>query len=208
MGNTAGSDFSSPPSGEEVAIRHEKVFGKGSADVLGSDDPNWREKATQDAEIEEAEAYTEEELAEVEVEPEFTEDQKERFLEATLSDSPFKESIELFGGRMRVTFRTRSEPESREILKVASEAGEGGFLTLFQAELSRLHMAFALVSIESKGEIREYDEGTLEERLKRIQFGYSRYRILEEEMRKFDALVEFFSRKATSPDFWQTADGS
>jgi len=207
-----GSDFSSPeaPSAEEIAAKHEEVFGAGSASVTGSDDPNWRENAAADKASADAEAYTDEELAELPREPEFTEDQKERFLESICSGKPFFETVSILGGKLKVKLRTRSTPESIEIVEKSSDEGEGNILVLFQMKLARLHLAYALVDIEQEdGVVHQYDVGDLKERLARVDaFPYPKYRILEEEMRKFDVLVDFFSEKAADSDFWQPVDGS
>ena len=209
---TAQSDFSSPeaPSAEEMAAKHEKVFGPGSADVIGAEDPNWRANAQADAATAAAAEFTDEELANVVAEPEFTDDQRDRFLESIVDEVPFMETYDLLGGKMKVRLRTRTTPESIEIVEQSSSEGEGDLLVVFQMKLSRLHLAFALVDIEyANGDMHQFDVGTLEERLERLsKFSYPKYRILEEAMRKFDTLVDFFSKKAAEPDFWPTADGS
>lgn len=143
-------------------------------------------------------------------EPVITTDDRDRYFDAILMDTPYRETFELFDGRLHVTLRTRYLNESQQIFnKLKTDTPQ---IPLdFENLMAQLNLAYALVSIEdANGVKKNFDQGTVEERIKRIgeSFLTSKYLALIELLRLFDRKVSKMMEESTQPNFWKTADGS
>ena len=159
---------------------------------------------------EEQEDTTQEESVSKDIESteiDISKEQKEQFLESILSETPYQETVELFNGKLKVTFRTRTTDESDNVIDKLMQ--EENFDTILDVEraMAKLHLAFGLVEMITESGKEIIDQGSLKERLERLgKLPTPKYTVLIEELRKFDRRVFRLSELAIQPNFWQTAD--
>ena len=85
--------------------------------------------------------------------PELSEADKEKFLKSVLTDEPFQETVELFDGQLKVTFRTMSVEENNDIVNQIAKDKDNGIAENSDAyfiTISTYRLALCLVDIDEK----------------------------------------------------------
>jgi hypothetical protein len=85
--------------------------------------------------------------------PAVTEDEKEKFFKSVLSDQPYSEKIDLFGGKMSILLRTMSVSENNDVVaqiendknKDIAENNDAYFITI-----STYRLALCLMEIDGQ----------------------------------------------------------
>jgi len=129
---------------------------------------------------------------------ELTEEDKNNFFKSIMDEEPYIETYSLFDGKMEVTFRTRQLHEDDTIIQTVSQKE---FKTFAESEaaIAKCHLAYSLVRIKVNNKITNYDQGTLEERLKRLHMPTHKYAVILNKLhyfeRKVAKLIEESSKK-------------
>lgn len=103
--------------------------------------------------MEEISASLKERSAEAVKTPEIADEDKEKFLKAVLTDLPFQETVDLFDGQLKVTFRTMSVEENNDIVNQIAKDKEHGIAENSDAyfiTISTYRLALCLLSIDDK----------------------------------------------------------
>jgi hypothetical protein len=103
--------------------------------------------------MEEISASLKERSAEAVKTPELTDEDKEKFLKAVLTDQPFQETVNLFDGQLKVTFKTMSVEENNDIVNQIAKDKEHGIAENTDAyfiTISTYRLALCLLSIDDK----------------------------------------------------------
>lgn len=145
-----------------------------------------------------------------------TDTQKEEFLKAVMSEQPYYETIELFGGKTKVKLRTLSTEENEDVhAQVVFDGYEGiaqndnhyfMIITLYRLSLS-------LISVDGKPFAPNIDKDTKSEienvnyvALRKREFdkwSTPRMAVVSGAFNDFENRVKTLVDKAFSPDFWK-----
>jgi hypothetical protein len=103
--------------------------------------------------MEEISASLKERASEAVKTPEIADEDKEKFLKAVLTDQPFQETVDLFDGQLKVTFRTMSVEENNDIVNQIAKDKEHGIAENTDAyfiTISTYRLALCLLTIDDK----------------------------------------------------------
>lgn len=130
-----------------------------------------------------------------------SDEDKNTYFTAILSNSPYKEKLVACGGQLNVVFRTRTVQESEEVLKKLNGevlAKQIDYLADYQNKHLMCHIALAVTEINGIN----YDHGNLEERVKRIMVLNNQiYLVLIELLNRFDEKMNTLREEALKPNF-------
>lgn len=161
--------------------------------------------------------------------PPFNEEDKMAFIRHVMSKGGrFFKTFELFGGKVLVTLRSRSQAELEAILECARrelKAEELAGVGDMQAQLQRYHIAAAVAKIVDREDSENSQEfktlnnqlSVLDDPKKAVQdkdkevFGSGQstgfYNIATALWMEFERLYGYFASRAHEPDFWKAAVG-
>jgi hypothetical protein len=147
-----------------------------------------------------------------------TDKEKTAFFEAIVSDQPYSETVELFGGQMKVLFRDKTSSEMEAQAEFLIE--EDPTIVL---DMSRLYTRFSLASgmssITIRGKVTSYELSEAEKsgktsleqiklRMEKISgFPRSKYMALVEALGVFENKVSELTRLASKADFFSETPG-
>lgn len=160
-----------------------------------------------------------------------TELEKDRWLRHILGEPRFEQTFTLFGGRLAVTFRSRTTVENDIIFNQLTEEVRSGEIAEFAGVMSpayftrmgRLMLTYSLVSLEtfegSVGKLTSYPVVTeatypatvMDKRLPllrahdivTVERSEGQLSAILVAHRRFEALIQTFMRHSDDPDFWR-----
>ena len=133
-----------------------------------------------------------------------TEEDKNKFFDAIMRDDFYYEDLPAFDGKMTVKLRTRMMTEGEEIIDYVRKMDVKNIVDL-ELGMGKCNLAYALVKINST----VYDNGTLSERIKRLDsLPVPKFIALLELMRRFDVKIGKLEKLSVSPNFWNAVSGT
>ena len=123
-------------------------------------------------------------VAEIEAEPfDVSDEDKKKYIRSLLGQEPFTKVYDLFGGTLKVAFRTRTSEEARQILAASAPAR-------FDARVDRSLLAVELMSDQGPAPVLL---GTLDDVAASAVYAA---------FKDFELLCDELFRKANDPHFW------
>ena len=126
------------------------------------------------------------------------------YFESIVNDEPYYDSVKLLGGKLVIEFRTKKLSEGEEITKFITKENDLNDVE-YQLMINKCYLAYGLSRItRSDGRVEFFDEGSLEERVARIDKNIEsapKYMLIMDAMWKFEDKVAKMHAEAQKPNF-------
>lgn len=149
---------------------------------------------------------------------EVSESERENFLKSVLFDTPITFEISLMGGNLKVLIRSRSVDENQRVLNLLEKKLADGSTDLntpdkYFLALQRLHASLAIQKINGERFSKWEDDSWNEEDLDKFVIenfqkskSASRWMILINSLRVFEAKHAKLAEECVNEDFWKPQD--
>jgi hypothetical protein len=128
-----------------------------------------------------------------------TEEDLNKYFESIIDDEPFIEKVTYRD--ITITLRSRYVKEVDEILaRIAKDAPET--VGEYESKLGEFYLCYSLVSVYTKKGLKQYDSGTLDERLGRVKsFSAPKYMMLLGALMDFDTKIDMLRERIYTRNF-------
>lgn len=129
-----------------------------------------------------------------------SEEDIDRFFESIIDDEPYCDIFTALKGNLVVKFRTRTSGEQNEIIRKISEVDPKSGAHL-ESLLAIYNLAFSVVEVRTKKKTVLYDDGLLDDRVKKLNMYTHKYTILIQGLFDFDTKVDKLKELALEENF-------